>query len=145
MHQVPPHFIDVFIQPVRDNAQAQVAFTAMCILILLDMLFGFAAAYKDGRVQSSVMRAGLWHKASEFGVVVLADVADGMLLGGIDLGYSAPILTGTLVIVCINEFISISENLVKLNPELADTHIFDRLSESAKHIAGGGEQSKKAE
>jgi phage-related holin len=137
MHAVPPHFIDVFIQPVRDNPQAQVAFTAMCILMLLDMLFGFAAAYKDGRVQSSAMRTGLWHKASEFGVVALADVADGMLLGGIDLGYSAPILTGTLVVICVTEFISISENLVKLNPELADLHVFDRLSESAKHVMDG--------
>jgi phage-related holin len=138
MHQVPPHFIDVFIQPVRDNPQAQTAFVALCLLILLDMLFGFAAAYKDGRVQSSVMRAGLWHKASEMGVVVLADVADGMLLGGIDLGYSAPILTAAIVLLCVNEFVSVSENLVKLNPELADLHIFDRLSESAKHIAGVG-------
>lgn len=137
MQAVPPHFIDVFIQPVRDNPQAQTAFVALCILILLDMLFGFAAAYKDGRVQSSAMRTGLWHKASEFGVVALADVADGMLLGGIDLGYSAPILTGTLVVICVTEFISISENLVKLNPELADLHVFDRLNESAKHIVNG--------
>lgn len=145
MHPVPPHFIDVFIQPVRDNPQAQVAFTAMCILILLDILFGFAAAYKDGRVQSSAMRTGLWHKASEMGVVVLADVADGMLLGGIDLGYSAPILTTAIVLLCVNEFVSVSENLVKLNPDLADLHVFDRLGESAKHIAGGGGLDEKTE
>ena len=137
MQHIPPRLIDVFIQPVRDNPQAQTAFVALCILILLDMLFGFAAAYKDGRVQSSVMRTGLWHKASEFGVVAVADVADGMLLGGIDLGYSAPIITATIVLLCVNEFVSVAENIVKLNPELADTHIFDRLNESAKHVMDG--------
>ena len=125
-----PHNIDVFIQPIRDTPQAQVALVALCILIVLDMLFGFCAAAKDGRVQSSVMRQGLWHKASEIGVVMVADVADGMLLGGIDLGYGAPVVTAAIVGLCANELVSVCENLVKLNPELSTSRVLDRLLEA---------------
>jgi toxin secretion/phage lysis holin len=124
------HSLDVFIQPIRDTPQAQVALVALCILIVLDMLFGFCAAAKDGRVQSSVMRQGLWHKASEFGVVMVADVADGMLLGGIDLGYGAPVVTAAIVGLCANELVSVCENLVRLNPELSTSRVLDRLLES---------------
>lgn len=125
----PPHAIDVFISPIRDNQTAQVVLVALFALMLLDMLFGFSAAAKRGRVKSSVMREGIWHKASEVGVVIIADISDGMLLGGIDLGYSAPILTSVIVLLCVNELVSCAENLVKLNPELADWHVLDWISE----------------
>lgn len=124
-----PHFIDVFISPIRDNQTAQVVLVALFALMLLDMLFGFSAAAKGGRVKSSVMREGIWHKASEVGVVIIADISDGMLLGGVNLGYSAPILTSAIVLLCINELVSCAENLVKLNPELADWHVLDWISE----------------
>ena len=125
----PPHAIDVFISPIRDNQTAQVVLVALFALMLLDMLFGFSAAAKRGRVKSSVMREGIWHKASEVGVVIIADISDGMLLGGIDLGYSAPILTSVIVLLCVNELVSCAENLVKLNPELADWHVLGWISE----------------
>lgn len=128
----PPHAIDVFVSPIRDNQMAQVALVALFALMLLDMLFGFSAAAKDGRVKSSAMREGIWHKASEMGVVIIADISDGMLMGGINLGYNAPILTSTIVVLCIYEIVSCAENLVKLNPELADWHVLDWIGEVHK-------------
>lgn len=125
----PPHVIDVFISPIRDNQMAQVALVALFALMLLDMLFGFSAAAKDGRVKSSAMREGIWHKASEVGVVIISDISDGMLMDGINLGYSAPILTSAIVLLCINELVSCAENLIKLNPELADWHVLDWIGE----------------
>ena len=126
----PPHVIDVFVSPIRDNQTAQIVLVALFALMLLDMIFGFSAAAKDGRVKSSVMREGIWHKASEVGVVLIADIFDGMLMGGVNLGYSAPILTSVIILLCINELVSCAENLVKLNPELADWHVFDWIGEA---------------
>lgn len=124
-----PHVIDVFISPLRDNQTAQVVLVALFALMLLDMLFGFSAAAKKGKVKSSIMREGIWHKASEVGAVIIADISDGMLMGGVNLGYSAPILTSVIVLLCINELVSCAENLVKLNPKLADWHVLDWINE----------------
>ena len=83
----PPIFIDVFMQPLRDNNVAQVAFMAFCFLMVLDVLLGYAAAVKGKAVKSAKMREGLWHKTGELGVVAVGDVLDGMMLGGINLPF----------------------------------------------------------
>lgn len=120
----PPIFIDVFMQPLRDNAVAQVAFMAFCFLMLLDILLGYAAAVKTKSVKSAKMREGLWHKTGELGVVAVGDVLDGMMLGGIDMPFSAPVTTAIIVYLAINEAVSCMENAVKLDPELADKRFF---------------------
>lgn len=120
----PPIFIDVFVMPIRDNSVAQVAFAALCFLMLLDILLGYAAAVKSKTVKSSKMREGLWHKTGEVGVIVIGDVLDGMLLGGIDMPFTAPVTTTMIVYLAINEAVSCMENVVKLNPELGDKRFF---------------------
>lgn len=116
-----PMFLDVFMRPIRDNQDAQVALVALMALIVLDVLLGFCAAAKDGTVQSSLMREGAWHKLSELGVVALSDIVDGLILGGLDLGYTAPVCTAVIVYLCINEIVSCLENVTKLNPKLKDS------------------------
>lgn len=74
----PPIFIDVFMQPLRDNSVAQVAFMAFCFLMVLDILLGYAAAVKNKAVKSSKMREGLWHKTGELGVIAVGDILDGI-------------------------------------------------------------------
>ena len=136
-----PIFIDVFMEPLRDNAVAQVAFTAFCFLMLLDILLGYAAAVKGKTVKSSKMREGLWHKTGEMGIIVVGDVLDGMLLGGIDMPFTAPVTTAMIVYLAINEAVSCMENIVKLDPELGDKRFFrvlmDALKESDKKKDGG--------
>ena len=120
----PPIFIDVFMQPLRDNTVAQVAFMAFCFLMLLDILLGYAAAVKTKTVKSAKMREGLWHKTGEMGIIAVGDVLDGMLLGGIDMPFSAPVTTAMIVYLAINEAVSCMENVVKLDPELGDKRFF---------------------
>lgn len=137
----PPIFIDVFVRPLRDNAVAQVAFMAFCFLMLLDILLGYAAAVKGKYVKSAKMREGLWHKAGEMGIIAVGDVLDGMLLGGINTPFTAPVTTAMIVYLAINEAVSCMENIVKLDPELGDKRFFrvlmDALKESDKKKDGG--------
>ena len=137
----PPIFIDVFMEPLRDNTVAQVAFTAFCFLMVLDILLGYAAAVKGKYVKSAKMREGLWHKTGEMGIIAVGDVLDGMLLGGIDMPFTAPVTTAMIVYLAINEAVSCMENIVKLDPELGDKRFFrvlmDALKESNKKKDGG--------
>lgn len=137
----PPIFIDVFMQPLRDNSVAQVAFTAFCFLMLLDVLLGYAAAVANKTVKSAKMREGLWHKTGEMSIILVGDVLDGMLLGGIDMPFTAPVTTAMIVYLAINEAVSCMENIVKLDPELGDQRFFrvlmDALKESDKKKDGG--------
>lgn len=138
-----PHYIDVFLSPIRDNSMAQVAFVALLVLIAMDVLLGFASACKDGTVRSSKMREGVWHKTGELGCVAVADVVDGMMLGGIDLGYGAPVSTAIIVLLCVNEILSCLENAAKLNPELEGSAVF-RLLESSQKVGGDGDENASA-
>jgi len=42
------------------------------VMMVLDVLTGFAGAAKSKAVESGKMREGLWHKAGFFGLVALA-------------------------------------------------------------------------
>ena len=112
------------MQPLRDNSVAQVAFAAFCFLMLLDILLGYASAVKSKTVKSAKMREGLWHKTGEMGIIAVGDVLDGMMLGGIDMPFSAPVTAAIIVYLAINEAVSCMENAVKLDPELGDKRFF---------------------
>ena len=132
MDHFPPDYLDHFLAPIRDSPQAQTALMALLLLIVLDVVLGIAAAAKNHDIQSSEMRAGAWHKIGELGVVAIADIADGMLMGGLDIGFSAPVYTAVIVYLCINEIVSCLENSVKLNPELKDSPALNLLRESSE-------------
>lgn len=132
MNGFPPNYIDHFLAPIRDSPQTQTALMALLLLIVLDVILGLAAAAKNRDIQSTEMRAGAWHKIGELGVVAIADVADGMLMGGLDIGFSAPVCTAVIVYLCINEIVSCLENAVKLNPELKDSPALRLLRESSE-------------
>lgn len=132
MDNFTPIYIDHFLAPIRDSPQTQTALMALLLLIVLDVVLGLAAAAKNRDIQSTEMRAGAWHKIGELGVVAIADVADGMLMGGLDIGFSAPVCTAVIVYLCINEIVSCLENAVKLNPELKDSPALNLLRESSE-------------
>ena len=96
--------------------------TVLCMA--LDVATGVAGAVKAGALKSGKMREGLWHKTGEMGIVAVGDVLDGMLLGGIDMPFSAPVTTAMIVYLAINEAVSCMENIVKLDPELGDKRFF---------------------
>ena len=85
------HTLEVFLQPVQDP-RAQIAIIALFILALLDVLFGVInAIFVQHNFSSHEFRAGLIRKISNFGIIIAADVVDGMLLGGLELGFQ-PVL-----------------------------------------------------
>lgn len=139
MEKFPPHYIDIFISPIRDSPQAQGCLVGLLILIVLDILLGFSAACRTHTVQSSVMRDGIWHKVGELGLVAVAVILDGLLGTGVDLGFSAPITVGVIVYLCLMEAASCLENALKLDPELKDSKALGFLTD-ALHSKDGGQQ-----
>ena len=127
-----PIWIDVFLAPVRDNEIAQVAIVAVLLFILLDVVFGLLNALIHHEYSSQKMRDGIAHKCSELGFVLVGIIIDGTIIGGLDLGFSAPVLVAVCVYICLMELGSLLETLVKMNPALADTPLGRLLAPEKK-------------
>lgn len=137
-----PIFFDAFVQPIRDNPAAQVAMVAALILIALDVLLGFCAAVKNHEVASGRLREGAWHKCGEMGVMAIGDVMDGCLVGGLDLGFTAPVFTSLCVYLIVNEAISCLENCVKLNPNFKRMPLIGTLAKKLAVLEGEEKESE---
>lgn len=131
-----PHYVDVFLSPVRDNAVAQVLVTALFIGIVMDVVFGLVGAALRHEVQSSKMREGIQHKIAELGILVAADVIDGMLAGGFKLGIS-PTLVGTASFLTLMELFSICENCIKMNPDFTNIPLVGTIAKLLHEAKGG--------
>ena len=104
------------------------------VMMLLDMLTGFAGAAKDKAVESGKMREGLWHKAGFFGLIGLAaawEVGSVWLnLEVSGIGVTVPVLPAVGAVctfVVATEIVSILENLCVLNPDIASLPVVKRL------------------
>lgn len=91
-----------------------------CVMIVLDVVFGFAGAIKQKDVQSSKLRDGLWHKAGFVGLIALAYVIQ-YAAQHADLGFEVPSVMAVCVYVIVTEIVSVFENLCVLNPNLVDS------------------------
>lgn len=128
-----PQYIDVFIQPIRDD-KAQVAIVALMVLAMLDVLFGVInAAFIQHDFSSHEFRSGLMRKLSNLGMVVVADVVDGMLLGGLDLGYQPVLLTIT-VSLAMMEIASLLEIYAEMHPEISEAPWYQMLVKSKEGL-----------
>ncbi|MBQ2680444.1 MAG: phage holin family protein [Eggerthellaceae bacterium] len=126
MHHLP-YVIDVFLQPLRDNPQAQVAVIAVLLLIVLDVLFGLGNAFLHHEYDSSKMREGLAHKAVELCFILLACILDATIIAGIELGFTAPVLVTICVYLIVMEIGSLMETFTKIWPSVADWPFFKLL------------------
>lgn len=133
-----PQFFDVFISPIRDNPLAQVLVAAVFIGVILDVVLGLIGAALRHEIKSSKMREGIQHKIAEFGLLLAADIIDGMLAGGFDLGI-APVLVSTAGFLAIMEVFSICENCIKMNPDFVDVPLIGKVAKLV-HEAKGGDQ-----
>lgn len=121
--------LEVFLQPIQDP-QAQIAIIALFILSLLDMLFGVVNAMLiQHNFSSHEFRAGLLRKLSNFGVIVAADVVDGMLLGGLELGFQ-PVLMIITVSLALMELWSLLEIFAAIHPQISDSKWYQMLLHS---------------
>lgn len=92
-------------------------YVVVLCFILFDILTGILKALYKGKINSTTLRKGLFHKLSE----MLAVVGSGLLEYAatiIDLGVNIPLLSGVSIYVCVMELISIIENLCIINPKL---------------------------
>lgn len=120
--------LEAFVSPIRDCFPAQVAVTALLILILLDWIFGIGNALMKKEFSSEKMRQGIGHKCSELGFVVVGVVMDAMIMSGLDLGFQGPILTTITLYLCVMEIGSLMEIFAKINPQLGESPAFKLLA-----------------
>lgn len=106
------------------------AIYAVCAgFILFDILTGILKAVKDGSVNSSVLREGLFHKAAEILLVIGAGALE-YASPYISLPEGLPMLGAAVTYICVMETVSIVENLCAVNPGLAN--LFSNYLQKAK-------------
>lgn len=122
-----PHYIETFVSPLRDNPVAQVAVAAVLILTLIDVVFGLINAVSSHTYDSAKMREGLAHKSVSLGAMLVGVVVDGAIVGGLDLGFSAPVLVAVCAYLCIMELGSLVETFGKLSPDFRGSPVYQLL------------------
>jgi phage-related holin len=107
--------------------------------IVFDVVLGLIGAALRHEVQSSKMRKGIQHKLGECGLLVAADIIDGIIAGGFQLGIS-PVLISTAAFIAIMEVFSICENCIKLNPDFVDIPLIGIVAKLVHEAKGGDKE-----
>ena len=135
-----PPFIDVFLSPIRDNTVAQTLTVGLFILAAMDVLFGVINAWFIQRdFASHELRKGIIRKLGNFGMLVMAIILDGLLLGGLDLGFQ-PLYIAVATMLVLMEVASLLEIFAAMHPELADTEIYKMLTRGKSGNSGNSEE-----
>lgn len=104
-----------------------IALILVAILVAVDVISGFAAAWATNSVQSTKLRKGLWHKAGYAFVISAAMACEWGAVHGLELGFEVPLVIPICVWICLMEIVSILENARKMNPELESVPGFEKL------------------
>ena len=94
----------------------------VCAFVAMDLVTGVMQAVANKTLDSSKMRAGLWHKCGFIMAVILAALVE-WAMQFIDLGFTLPLLVPVCVFIILTEIVSIFENVCKLSPELANSKL----------------------
>ena len=108
----------------------EVAIILVFILIVLDVISGLVSALMNKTIDSSVMRRGLWHKASYIVVIILAIALEwAVSVGGpsLGIGLDLPIIVPTCIYLGLTEISSIGDNLSQIDPSLRSAPVFSVL------------------
>ena len=90
--------------------------------IVMDLATGVMQAVANKTLDSSKMRAGLWHKCGFIMTVILAALVE-WSMRFIDLGFTLPLFVPVCVFIIMTEIVSIFENVCQLSPELANSKL----------------------
>ena len=104
-----------------------VALILVAILVAVDLVSGFAAAWATNTVQSTKLRKGLWHKVGYAFVISAAMACEWGAANGLELGFEVPLVIPICVWICFMEIVSILENAKKMNPDLDEIPGFEKL------------------
>lgn len=90
--------------------------------VVMDLVTGVMQAVANKTLDSTKMRAGLWHKCGFIMAVILAALVE-WAMKFIDLGFTLPLFVPVCVFIILTEIVSIFENVCKLSPELANSKL----------------------
>lgn len=94
------------------------SFVSLCIFIVIDVVSGVLKALTvDGTLDSSTMRRGAYHKASEILLWIFCFALE-VVNYKIDLGITVPLVEGITVYLILMEAVSIYENIKEINPDI---------------------------
>lgn len=101
--------------------------------IVFDVVTGLLKAAKKKKINSTVLRKGMFNKSSEILTVVGAGLLE-LTTKYIGFEKPLPLLSVTATYVCLMELTSIIENLCELNPHLKNFFkpYLDKLKEGDK-------------
>lgn len=119
--------IEPFISVVRDNETAQIAIIIVFTLIILDYVFGVTNALIHKQFSSDKMREGIAHKCAELGFVLIGCLIDTAIISDFDFGFQSPMLLVICSYIAIMEIGSLLEIFAEMNPQLADSPLFQLL------------------
>lgn len=94
------------------------------LFIVLDIITGVTQAIQNKDVSSSKLRQGAFHKFSYILILTLAYLIE-YSMGFVDLGFNIPIVNGVCIYLILTEIVSIMENIIKMNPGLENSKIWD--------------------
>lgn len=114
-----------------DN-QMMWAVIACLVMMLIDVLSGFLTAWKNKSIQSTVMREGLFHKATLVLLIILAWIIEFFVMKVPELGIDLPLVLPVCIFIFAMEVVSILENMVKMYPELEGSKLLDIFKLSKK-------------
>lgn len=116
--------------------------TPLC-MALLDVVTGYASAARNGRLNSTVMRDGLWNKLAEMFAIVAAKSFEFCitLFGTEELGVKPmiPVTLGVCAYLTLYELTSIVENIGKMSPAIGRKLVEVFGIEPSKVGIGGGD------
>lgn len=107
-----------------------------CVFMVFDIITGFTAAAKNGELDSKIMKNGLFHKIGFVGVIALAVLIEFAAAYGAmeyaDVNISVPLLPFVCGYIIVTEIVSVLENLIKLNPEIANEKLLKLFGKEVK-------------
>lgn len=90
--------------------------------VVMDLVTGVLQAVANKTLDSTKMRAGLWHKCGFIMIVILASLVE-WAMQFVDIGFTLPLFIPVCVFLILTEIVSIFENVCKLSPELANSKL----------------------
>lgn len=94
----------------------------VCAFVVMDLVTGVMQAVANKTLDSSKMRAGLWHKCGFIMAIILAALVE-WSMQFIDLGFTLPLFAPVCAFITLTEIVSIFENVCQLSPELANSRL----------------------
>ena len=109
------------------------AIAAALVMMLFDVVSGFAGALVRSNVSSTKMREGIGHKAMLILLVVLAIFVQTFTLHIGDMGWTVPLITPVCVYIIVMEVASVVENVIQAYPALRDTPLVKLFERATGH------------